>query len=623
MLRIFDAYGDKLGPEAWSVCIKSVIFKLLSSLEEELEVVGKVNTDEKIRHDWYDTAVVVLNGISSLLADYLDVLTVHPTFNSYWQELLGHFASLLDFQVLEISTATFKALTQILSQSQNGTKQNFNKTTIDLAWDLWSRSVPVSRAGSPGKITDNQNCLLAYVGALRDVYRLIQADLTVDRIRRMLTLLREVMQVATPGAYVADIDHLTPLQGQVLEVIKMLRTDLPGAPSALISQTAEFISLAFLEEHDVSNQRSTQKRTYVAMSKASMSILQSLIVTHASDVKIYSDGAFLTALTALSKPIVLKYGFPIITKTEQPWKQSTTSSLVILEATLPQLQKLEINRSNLQDIWEMIVTIANGIISADCEAPPDRVNILEDQDFDISSFLKLRELIIPSLGAEVVADKTRKVFAENLFRMSIIHSPAPEESSLIYGGGGSDVVGLSNLYKSRRGRTIDPPPTRREKMCYICLDELFALVANQSEATTPQITIQPPTPAFPSSSNMSLEPPHALNVRLARTTAPYLILRAALTLRAYIADQPLRGRMPQPLSQRIELKRVLDRLVELKSEPDAIPDTPNVESESRKHLLRLYPLLVSATRVAGTSADEGVLRLLNKALEVVGNELGV
>ncbi|OTA94207.1 hypothetical protein M434DRAFT_394962 [Hypoxylon sp. CO27-5] len=627
LLRIFDAYGDKLGPEAWAVCIKSVIFKLLSSIEKELENVSKSDVDEKVRFDWHDTAVVVLNGISSLLANYLDVLTVHPTFNSYWQQLLGHFASLLDFQVLEISTATFKALTQMLSHSQSGTKQNFNKTTIDLAWDLWSRGVPVSKSGNSGKITDNQNCLLAYVAALRDVYRLIQVNLNVDHIRRMLTLLREVMQLATPGAYVADIDHVTPLQGQVLEVIKLLRTDLPGAPSALISQTSEFISLAFLEEHGMSSQRNSQKRTYVAMSKASMSILQTLIVNHASDVSIYSDGAFLTALTALSRPIVLKYRFPIITKTEQPWKLSTTSALVILEATLPQLHKLDIARSILQEIWDMIVTIANGIISADCDAPPDRVNIAEDQDFDISAFLKLRELIIPSLGAEVVADKTRKVFAENLFRMSIIHTPAPAESSIIYGSDGGDIVGLSDLYKPRRGRTIDPPPTKREKMCYICVDELFALVTNHNEASTPHITVQPPTPAFPppnaSADNLPFEAPHALHVRLARTAAPYLILRAALTLRAYIADQPLRGRMPQPLSQRKELARMLERLVELKSEPEAIPDTPNVESESRKHLLRLYPLLVSATSVAGTSGDEGVLKLLTKALQVVGSELGV
>ncbi|KAI0011549.1 guanine nucleotide exchange factor in Golgi transport N-terminal-domain-containing protein, partial [Xylariaceae sp. FL0662B] len=332
LLQIFDAYGDKLSSEAWSVCIKEVIFKLLSSMEKELEIVSGPDVDEKYRHDWHDTAVVVLNGISGLLANYLDVLTVHPTFNSYWQQLLSHFATLLDFRVLEINTATFKALTQMLSQNQSGTKQNFNKTTIDLAWDLWSRGVPVAKDGNTGKATDNQNCLLAYVAALRDVYRLIQVDLTVDRIRRMLTLLREVMLVASPGTFIADIDNVTPLQGQVLEVLRMLRTDLPGAPSALVSQTAEFISLAFLDESNMSSQRSTQKRTYVAMSKASMSILQSLIISHAADANIYNDGAYLTALTALSKPIVLKYGFPIITKTEQPWRQSTTSALAILQA---------------------------------------------------------------------------------------------------------------------------------------------------------------------------------------------------------------------------------------------------------------------------------------------------
>ena len=50
----------------------------------------------------------------------------------------------------------------------------------------------------------------------------------------------------------------------------------------------------------------------------------------------------------------------------------------------------------------------------------------------------------------------------------------------------------------------------------------------------------------------------------------------------------------------------------------------NVESEQRKHLLRLYPLLVGAVRVAGGGGgggDEEMLRLLANALEVVGGEL--
>ncbi|KAI0193128.1 hypothetical protein F4808DRAFT_442544 [Astrocystis sublimbata] len=600
LLRIFDAYGDQLTPEAWSVCIKAVIFRLIASIQTELQDLDREGCDEKTQSGWHDTAVVVLSGISSLLSNYLDVLTAHPTFDSYWQQLLGHFATLLDLRVLEINTATYKALTQMLSHSQSGSKQNFNKTTIDLAWDLWARGIPVADTGSSDKTPDNQNCLLAYVAALRDVYRLIQDDLTIERLHRMLALLRDVMQTASPGAFVADIDHATSLQTQVLEVLKILRTDIPGAPAALITQTAEFVSLAFTDGGAAATQRITQKRTYVAMSKASMVILQSLIEGHATDADIYNNGALLTALTALSKPIVSKYQFPIITKSEQPWKQATKSTIAILSATLSQLVALDIPQTMLQDIWHMIVVISSGILNADCEAPPDRVNIAEDEDFDIASFTQLRELIIPSLGARVVLHKTRKLFIGSLFRMSIIHEPAPAESALIYGEHSDDVGKLSKLYKPRCGRTIDPPPSKRSRMAYVCLDELLSLVASHKEADT-----------------------EAETYRLARTGSEYLLLRAALTLRTYIADQPLRGRMPQPLSQRKELSRILERLVVLRSQPQAIPKTsPDVlESEGCQHLVQLYRLLVGATRVAGMSGDADILGLLTKALDAVGREM--
>ncbi|KAF3014977.1 hypothetical protein E8E14_004808 [Neopestalotiopsis sp. 37M] len=623
LLRIFDAYGDRLSPEAWSVCIKSVIFKLMSSVQEHLATVNEPAVDAKTRHEWQDTAVVVLNGIAGLLANYLDVLTAYPTFNTYWQQLLGHFASLLDLQVLDINTATYKALTQILSQSQNGAKQNFNKTTIDLAWDLWSRGIPVSQPNGDKPI-DNQNCLLAYVAALREVYRLIETNLTVERLRQILELLRETMQKAAPGAYVLDIDYTTQLQGQILDVMKVLRSDIAGAPSAIITQAANFVNLAFTDDKVKRDQ--SDKRTYVAMSKASMLILQTLIVEHASDTNIYSDGALLAALEALSRPIVLKYQFPTITKGTQPWKQATTSVIAILEATLHHLRSLNISRSAIQGIWQTVVAIANGITHADCNAHPERINLVDDQEFDINSFTKLRELMIPYLGSEVVPDKTRKIFAESLFQMSIVHDPAPGDLALL--NGSTDGQGLSELFKVRPGRTIDPMPSLRQKMAYVCLDEIFALVSTHEEVGAPSISIQPPTPRFapppgtPGSSTSPGEAPQALHVRLAKTVAPYLILRCALTLRSFLADQPLRGKMPQPLSQRQELSHVLDRLVELRSDSEAIPDCANVESEYRKHLMRLYPLIVKAMGVAGRSGDEELGNKLQKAIEVVGSEFG-
>jgi hypothetical protein len=132
-------------------------------------------------------------------------------------------------------------------------------------------------------------------------------------------------------------------------------------------------------------------------------------------------------------------------------------------------------------------------------------------------------------------------------------------------------------------------------MSYVCFDELVSLVTLHDGSLS--------------------------RIKLAQAAAPYLILRAGLTLRAYIADQPLRGRMPQSLSQRKELLYILRALVKLRCEPEAIPDTSGVESEGKKHLHRLYPLLAKAVRAA--ARDQEVLEWVGKALDEVGMEFGV
>ncbi|KAJ3529063.1 hypothetical protein NM208_g9926 [Fusarium decemcellulare] len=611
LLRIFDAYGDRLSPESWSICVKSVIFKLLSSIEQEISALQSDEADDSDRSEWTETAVVVLNGISSLLANYLDILTVHPSFNHIWRELLGHFTILLDFQVLDINTAAFKALAHVLSQTNNDGQSVFNPTAVDVAWDLWSRGVPTSKPAKE-KTEDNQNCLIAYVSALAEIYRLIQEDLTVERVARILTLLRATLDEASVGSYVQDVEYVTPLQAHIVEAIQTIRTDIDGVPSVMIAQVADFVVLPFVQRNP---SKPGPKRTYIALSKASMKTLENLILGHSSDPDIYRSGAFYEALRALCKPIALKYGFSIITKSVQPWRLATSTSLVILEATLAQLTTLNIQRGVAQNVWATIVAIADGILSADCRSAAEGTDFAGDETFDIASFHKLRELIIPALGADAVSEKARKAYAESLFKTSIIHAPSPAEESII---NGSHEKGLAALYTPRAGRTVSIPPTKRTSMSYVACQELFALISTKDE---PTIVIQPPTPKSPEAKHERFsEAPVALHIRIASTAAPFLILRCALTLRAYIADQPLRGKMPQPLSQRKELLWVLRKLVDLKSESGAIPELRGIESEGRKHLLRLYPLIV---RASGVTGDEKVGRLLREALEVVGDELGV
>ncbi len=594
-MRILSAYGESLSPEAWSVCMKSVIFSLLASVEREL----RASTKDRGQGEWKETAIVVLQGAADLFGSYLGVLAAHRSFPEMWRDLVGHLRSLLDIGNLDINAAAYSALRDILQRCADQQKPGVGKASLDLAWELWSQGVPVPGDGAADKTSDNQKCLIVWVEALLELYGLIQDDFSVERVGRMLILLRDAMQHATPGAYASDAEYVTPLQGKILEVFRIMRTDQPGVPSAMITQVAEFVSLAFTQEDPA--KAAAARRTYVAMSKESMSILQSLIVKNASEQDIYKSGAFFSALSALAKPVVLKYQFSIITKSVQPWRVATQSALAVLEAALPRLPAMDLPRKTVQEIWRIIVSLTNGIISADLAAPAAATaDIAGDQTFDITSFRQLRQLIIPALGSETVLDATRKTYAEGLFRTSIIHTPTPAEAAAIYGGGAD----LTTFLKPRPGRTIDPPPTQRSLISEACLDELFALVEAHPADETDEKT-------------------HARHVRLARTAAPFLILRCALTLRAFIADQPLRGRMPQPLSQRRELERVLRCLIALRSESEAIPDAPGVESEGRKHLFRVYSLLVRVGRVAGRSGDGGVVGLVGEALEVVGGEFGL
>ena len=105
------------------------MFKLLTSIEKQLQAIHKSESElsEQEKTGWNETTVVVLSGITKLLADYLDVLCDHHTFKTSWKSLLSHFQRLLEFEVMEINTAVFKALRQLLSKGNlKDGKTNFD-----------------------------------------------------------------------------------------------------------------------------------------------------------------------------------------------------------------------------------------------------------------------------------------------------------------------------------------------------------------------------------------------------------------------------------------------------------------------------------------------------------------
>ncbi|KAK4099630.1 hypothetical protein N658DRAFT_156734 [Parathielavia hyrcaniae] len=137
LMRIMSAYGESLSPEAWSVCMRAVIFRLFPSVERELSDTDEPSTRDKSHDEWQDTATVVIQGVSDLFCSYLNLLTAHKSFPDIWHSLIGTFRTLLGFRVLDINAATYSALRDILHRSAEQRTSGIGKESLDLAWEMW------------------------------------------------------------------------------------------------------------------------------------------------------------------------------------------------------------------------------------------------------------------------------------------------------------------------------------------------------------------------------------------------------------------------------------------------------------------------------------------------------
>jgi len=391
-------------------------------------------------------------------------------------------------------------------------------------------------------------------------------------------------------AYSKDVDRMTSLQRQVMECFALMRPDIDGAPPLITYALNGLVILPYETNY-------TSGLTFVAISKAAIVLLEALLLRHMDDEQLVKM-PLLAVFNGLRRATSNRYDRALQGKPTPTYQVATTATLSILGAALPKLTVISKTFDNQlsASYWSSLISIADDLARSDDDTPhPGLIDRnAEGEDFDLKALKDLQNLLIPFLGSSTIPDTIRRTYANNLFHNSLIHAPEPGEIPTK----NSTSEPLKNLYSIRLGRTLDPEPALRSRTSYACLDHLISLTSRTEDGSSRE------------------------RVKTAQAAAPYLILRAALPIKAYIADQPLRGRMPQPESEREELLYVLRRMRELESESQAIPDTEGVRSEGTKHLYRLYPLVVKALGAAGRvkgGGDKEVLRELEEVLEAVGD----
>jgi len=589
ILRIFGNHGEDLSADAWELCLRAIMLPMLDNdAQMDIALIEQASEPSVAEGGVAElkgrvvTSRLLLEGTSKLFATYLAPIARCSSFLQIWESLTETLSSYLSCHLHDINGAVYSSMTTILSAVED---VPIGPDAVQRMAATWATQFPESRSIITSQ--SNQEAFECYVRSFKVIYRLSEDTVTAEVILKITQNFERAVRQSDSPSYSSDADSMTALQTSVMECMSMLRTDLKGSPSIIIGLLARFIGLPF---DPVKADKPPSRLTFVALSKASMDLLKIVSAQHVLKDEIFAE-SLLHAITSLETPIGLKYSWTMQGRNRVLWQQATSTLLSVLGHAVPRIFDVGLDQKSLHSYWEVIVRAAQGIARADVNIAPDSAPIFDDEDFDVACLSKLNSLIIPELGSSSIPDTIRRAYTRALFESSLIHATEPGEMPDL------DSEPLKDIYTIRFGRTKNPEPTLRGMMAYHCLGELISLVS-----------IHDSTPS---------------RVKLAQAASPYLILRAALPLKAYIADQPLRGRyMPQPESERQELLFVLRKMRTLESESHAIPEADGVKSEGKRHLVRLFGLVVQAMAVAGGTAapDKEVIEEMRAWLQSIGEE---
>ena len=580
-LRILDNHAILLSPQAWSFGIDSIFLKMIEA-NYEMQVASRqsvmVKNSISIK-DVNETSNTILHGWSRLMGKHIDIVASGEGFQDRWDLILLKLQSFLELCDSDVNTSTLAFLVEILSRF--GKTAVLEEKCVIAVRDLWARDTPKGST-SMSKNRSDHISFITYVKLWKEIYRLTRGQHDLSSLRTVTRNLQRCIEETRDLAYISDVDQMTELQSEVVSCIELMRGQKLGT-EVIVDLLAHF-SVLYLKRYE-STHHGEKVASCVALASVCIDILKTEIIGSTEQATLFQSGIISVVLENLALNIEWKYKWLSHGKSCL-WQKATLAALSILENIMPKIDRVSNTTETSIAMWKSIVRIAASIAHAQLEHVTIDNPVKDDELFDLEALARLRCLVIPRLGSANIPDKIRRDYAFGLFINSIVHKPLTNEAFE------SLTEPLHNLYLVRLGITIDSTPSLRMRVSYYCLSELFSLVSSVDG------------------------PPE--RVRLAQATAPFLILRIAQTIKTYLADQPLRGRMPQPWTQRQELIFLLQKSRLLVSENKAIPNTKVVHSRGKKHLFRLFPLLVRAIGIA--EKDAQLLEEFRQTLEALEDE---
>ncbi|TFK22523.1 hypothetical protein FA15DRAFT_757922 [Coprinopsis marcescibilis] len=600
LFRAMQLYGSTLNSETWDQCIWKIAFPLLDAITSQIREYSPLdNGEDVIGKAWDDSKILALQSVGSIFHDFLiSKIMLLDSFTDGWDAFVTRIQDTVLLDNRPISAPALRCLekaTKAASLAEGVLKPRVAEI-LQQVWtaiDVIGGSATRRAASTDGEHPDQpftQESLVAFVDVIQSARqangRLTGKEWEIEKLSRLMAILKGVLTYPNSPDYRPDIDALPPLQAVVMNTIQSIDPSVPGSPSLVMRDLSEYATLAFLASFDIQHTERTtapqapQKRvTYIALSKKAMPLLVDLFMKFKSLSQVYSDGTVEAVLSAYSIPIKLKYDCPAPSKfgNDEPlWKTATTCFLRIVKECTRNIESLgsELSDERVEGIWRQILDVFRGAILADCsaaEAFPLDVQESEE-NFDLSVIASLEIDVIPHLGLARVPDALVSRLSKILQQGSRLYEgeevsagrPSTADSVKSRSSGNSDVT---KVEPDVAGKTDSGSLLPRERFSYWCFDLLFLIcssITNDQEKS---------------------------RRRLAALSAPALLKRCHATLVSYVADESLRGNMPFPRAREEELIYVLSKLQTLRLWPgslwSALSDNPTKYSASQPNALEL------------------------------------
>lgn len=385
LFRCIDLHGASLDSEMWMQVLDSVIFPLIESVESD------------------ESQVLALTSVGGIFGMFLKDLAQLKDFEAIWKRFLRRIEKSFKVEPRACVTVALRALDRVLgSLTTSAPVEHMLEST-------WATFVDIGKIEGDPYTQDNLVALVAIASRLHDS----RLQWTDDMRRTFSDILVSMMSYSQSPDYRHDVDSMSPLQQNIVNLIE--KSDKLGS-AILLADLAEFASLAYVGEGGENG-----KRTYIALSKYSMSVLAETFQQHAMEAELYKRGTVESILGAYAIPIKLKYDCPPPSKfgDDRPlWQTALVNGVLVIENVIHHLPLVEARE---EAIWSVIMDILTGTLLAETDNSIEPAKLEEDEAFVMPLLGRLEAAIMPRIGDDAVPERIRTRLAELLRKASVLY----------------------------------------------------------------------------------------------------------------------------------------------------------------------------------------------------------